>query len=1309
MQIFKTLAIAGTVLLMAAPAVKAQDIEPGQVHQTRVDSIVGQAGKVILIKEYMGSNDIRLSHNGKYVFGASGDDEESASFIYELATGKSIFVPNCVVGEVIDFGNYVTTCSIIRNGVAYEYDTKGLSCSAPIRASENLDVITMYTHIGQPYTMVVFDGNGQLIDTMPHYEQELTSGYGSLLWGLSADGMIGTGKSSLHGAFSNNSPAFWDRSIDKTFSLTDILSARTDGQMNYVSSDGCRMVGERSDIAFYVEYDRTAHAISSTKEIRPEPGYTINLAGCVENNRIIGFDQRESVDVYSRRPWIYLLDEERKIFLDEYISNLYGLDMESQYSMFTPGYLNSKGTVITGTSYEGGAWLPYIIFLNEEQVHPKARALAVRQIRNTVNVDVRWQEAMKGDYTVKEYNIYCDSVLVRTVPATTTENYSYTHTSVEAGPHFYQIQAVYTDGGVSDFTEKVQILVVGAGECLPVREIDANIVYNRTVKLTWGLPTSSISKGGVSDKVKRAENTVMKIAASGKKAAAKYVIEEGLDRVSLFNTNIESASASVRIGDYIYVTDYRNNAFTIFNALSGNRVKTVEVPGLGFVYDITYHDNVIYCVCNTNTVYMVRIDRNDPLELTLSNQLPIAAEGNHIAYIEGQDGGEDMLMLGSYESLLFYKTNWADAGDNVSGIADRFDISGLVISGSAYHNGRVYLANQAAGGSVPLVEVFDFNSGEHLFSSDLSESFPDLVAVADYPSYPITMAGLTIGTLEDGTVTLECMTQPLVSYNYVASVEIESSPDIAGYKVYRNGDLLAGTDDDPLESRHFVEEIFEPGKYVYAIEYVAKNGCKKMSDEADWAEVEIFSTGSCEAPGNVEAKESNKMAIVSWDLPSSTNGLVGFNVYRNGEQIAERLVDDRFIDQSGLEKGKYKYFVEAFYENSCVASDSVEIDITFEGKQMPPSAVRVEYSKETGKETFEHTTSWALPFFEEPLALGYGGISVQSAGFDGTMTMYAAIGWTAEDMGTFDDLWLVGMEFVLGTNVRSWNALVYVDDRQVYNQPINDARQSPHQWVRTYFSKPFQMKQEKEIAVGYMVGLNAANEQVVSFDMGPTVAPGKSDLISPDGETFYSAKASGVDANVSINALVVRQRDLEQASKTNNPQAYIESKVMRVSSAAADLTPIQSYEGSKTTSESYTLKGFNVYRDSKKINENLLTDMSFTENGVEPGEYEYYVGAVYADGEEELSESLFINNQIVANRTGEEACPVVFYPNPVRNSLSVKGEYASLQLVDMTGRVLMDNISNVQNIDMAKLHSGVYFINVTAVNGNVYMVKIIKK
>ncbi|MCH5244817.1 MAG: T9SS type A sorting domain-containing protein, partial [Lentimicrobiaceae bacterium] len=195
-------------------------------------------------------------------------------------------------------------------------------------------------------------------------------------------------------------------------------------------------------------------------------------------------------------------------------------------------------------------------------------------------------------------------------------------------------------------------------------------------------------------------------------------------------------------------------------------------------------------------------------------------------------------------------------------------------------------------------------------------------------------------------------------------------------------------------------------------------------------------------------------------------------------------------------------------------------------------------------------------------------------------------------------------------------------------------------------------------------------------------------------------------ANLLINALVVRKRDLEDAAKSADPKAYIQKKAFVAGAAPmGEVKPIAS--APKTTSESYTLQGFNIYRDEVKLNEELLKTFSFEDHGLEfGGEYMYQVSAVYAD-QEVMSEEVWLSN--VANGAAEAVCPIAVQPNPVQDVLHIDGEYTTLSLIDMTGRVVLSDVRNAKNISMTNFKTGLYFVRIVLTNGEEYITKIVKQ
>lgn len=1271
---------------------------------SEVATIEGKNGTMKIFDVLSGFNDVSLSRNGKFFFGKF---EQSNGFVYDIEADSIVIVEGYGIVEMKDWDNYLTTSFAVVDGKKYElsdivsrYDR--LTFDA---ASEDIRTIKAFCYVGSSYDNVLFETlTGKAIDTLDHkWPDHVGGGFGSMALGMSNDATVLAGRSSAPFALSNFSPVFWDRQLDTCYYIGgEERGINTDGSLYAANNDGSLICGDMGESAVVVKYDRQARSFV-VERIPLAAGCEVSYSFCVsEKGQVLGVDQVSTVDVYSRKAFLYDAKTSEKYDLNEYLSNLYGLEAESVIPLFSAGSISDDGRIIAGFSYRSTAWVPYLIQLDENQTHALVRNLVVKQIRGTANVSLSWNAPLNGQYTLQGYNVYRDSVKVN-AQLIGPDVFTFTDQLVQAGKHDYAVEAVYTDGQTSGFTEEISLLVVSVDGCLPVQEISSEIVYNRTVKLSWGLPSADLAvESKQLPKGRRPENSIYRFAGTGTVSAQpKSYTGDVLDLISVFPTNNLYASAAVRVGDYYYVGQFMSEKILVFNAVTGALLKDVSVEGLSGIYDMAYHDHALYVVNNDQTIRVLSINPDDPFDITMGNQWQTSQPKLvHIAYVENGDG-EDFLATGYYDNVVFCPINPIDPDDVVEGYG-KLDIEGLIICGSEAHNGRLYLADQSATNMSSIV-ILDMESGERIGTTD-AYSFPKVVEAAG--NGPVAAAGLCKSTLDDGTVALQLMVQPSYEYNSIVTVEIESAPGTLGYNVYRNGEKV---NQDLIRARHFSEDVKEAGTYEYVVEYVSDKCSSKSSDVGVSEKVIIYEADDCVAPRELSATESNRQAVLSWtfNAEESEANLVGFNVYRNGQLIEDELLDLKYVD-GGVEKGNtYLYRIEAFYDNSCTASDSVEIDITFEGSAQAPSLVKVDAEK-TGDGTWKATASWDLPYFEEPMALGYCNVPFSAVSLTDFSQAYAMIGWDTASMENFKDLYLIGMEYIIGAEVFSLNGVVFIDNQMVYNEPTSE-RIRVGDWNRLYFSQTFPMQQKMEIAVGYAISYDPENTVGgnIVFDLGPG-KPGYSDLISPDANNWYTLAGNNIDANLCINALVVRKRDLEQSAKMADPMAYLKTKVMRVDQSLA-LTDARPVNAPKTTSESFSLQGFNVYRDGEKLNDEILQGFRFEDSGLKDGEYEYSVGAVYEGSEEMVSDPVYLELTPSGVEGTDEIDGVSIYPNPVSDILYIRGEYRSLAIMDLNGKVVMRDIRNAGSVSFEGFAKGSYFLRFLMEDGQYRVVKIVKR
>ncbi|MDE5609193.1 MAG: fibronectin type III domain-containing protein, partial [Bacteroidales bacterium] len=671
--------------------------------------------------------------------------------------------------------------------------------------------------------------------------------------------------------------------------------------------------------------------------------------------------------------------------------------------------LSSDARIFTGFTV-AGSFYPYVVVLDATQAYAPALDVQATQNLGTANVQVRWNAPLEGDYEVQGYNVYRGQTKVNTTLVPPADRNTFLDADVPVNSrHWYSVEAVYADG-VAPKSDSVSIYVIDPDGCLPVQNIYSNVVYNRTVQLDWDLPSSEtpMSKG--------------------------VIKTEDAYPAGFFQPGVNTLSAAVKVDDYIYTTTI-GGEFTIYDANTHKALKSIEIQGLTAAYDMTYHDGIFWVACNSDQILELARDVKDPLDVSLSRYWSARITNvTHIAYVENKDEsfneGKDYLALGDYESVLFYPVTARRPEQSLPGSGTGFD--NLIIGGSEYHNGKLYITDQSGANGCDLV-TFDMATKEEIHRQNLFENAQIVEYAGGSVSYPL---GLTKTTLSDGTVVLECLMQSNIGANFVVNLEIETSSSVLGYRVYRNNKPVS----DTLRFRHFEEELFEEGTYVYTIEYLDQKGCSINSSVVDVSStVVITPVGECDPPVALKAYESNRIAVLTWD-DKDISGLVSFNVYRNGSLISEpRFLDLKFYDTEAKMNEKYMYVVEAFYSNSCVASDTVEITLNGQGVAEAPAAVNVDgilHDAEDGK--FDVKASWELPFFEEPMPYGYCKHPAYAYSIGDVSEVYCAIGWDADDMAKFDDLYLVGVEFMLGTTqVQNIRTLIYVDDILVHVQPFD--------------------------------------------------------------------------------------------------------------------------------------------------------------------------------------------------------------------------------------------------------------------------------
>jgi len=149
--------------------------------------------------------------------------------------------------------------------------------------------------------------------------------------------------------------------------------------------------------------------------------------------------------------------------------------------------------------------------------------------------------------------------------------------------------------------------------------------------------------------------------------------------------------------------------------------------------------------------------------------------------------------------------------------------------------------------------------------------------------------------------------------------------DFLGYLIYRNDNLIT-TISNP-EILTYIDENLANATYSYYVKAMYNSG---ISEPSNTVEVFVNVMPDLNPPQNLTAEIINDVDVVlNWDIPEpSESDVLGYKLYRNGNEIAEVGSDILTYTDFGLENGVYSYFARTVYaEGLSSNSNTAVVDI----------------------------------------------------------------------------------------------------------------------------------------------------------------------------------------------------------------------------------------------------------------------------------------------------------------------------------------------------------------------------------------------
>ena len=430
-------------------------------------------------------------------------------------------------------------------------------------------------------------------------------------------------------------------------------------------------------------------------------------------------------------------------------------------------------------------------------------------------------------------------------------------------------------------------------------------------------------------------------------------------------------------------------------------------------------------------------------------------------------------------------------------------------------------------------------------------------------------------------------------------------------------------------------------------------------------------------PTELQASVSNNDVHISWTAPGGKGsneklrGLLGYNIYRDGNKINSYVLTNTFYDDNGLSNGTYNYTVTAVYdEGESNAAGPVQATVSA-GLLLPPGNI-------TATNNNEKVSLYWFPAGPSEWIYYHDNSFENSCGS------------TNNDHGT-------AQLFTLPTYPATLKEVrFYTSDIGSYNGPVEvyilsgngiDVLQGPYitngvlnGWVTCNISD---------------VIINEPSFMVATYntdDNGPCVGM---DENSYNGTLYFGHHLQGfVEMGLwGFNYMGSHEVMISTTKDGKIVNEYIKPDTYNTLKGSVILEPVK--PNSRQTKKAKETKGllyYKIYRNGTFIGTSATPNFEDILPGF--GNYNYYVTAYYDQGESSPSNTVTVNwNVGIEENTADK---ISIYPNPATDVIFVDAIeiITDLQILNNRGQIIINrSVGNKQfSLNVSQLTSGIYLL-----------------
>lgn len=628
----------------------------------------------------------------------------------------------------------------------------------------------------------------------------------------------------------------------------------------------------------------------------------------------------------------------------------------------------------------------------------------------------------------------------------------------------------------------------------------------------------------------------------------------------------------------------------------GRFIEQFSIPEMYYkLYDITYDGRYFYGSDWSNRLFQLDFDNRRIVRIiTVKDQPDLRI--THCSYDPDRKG----FWVGTFNTIGFIDMN-GKVLSRFSNISSDISVS---IYGSAYDNVSpggpyLWLSDMTAESSEQIDKVLirQFNTAKRALT-DVKHS------LTDAPGYVLGsqntgqnyVCGIFASTdITPGKLTLlgSLNQMPNLFFRYTLC-ETDKWLDFSP----RHGKLAPGASQDINVNFNALEDAAGDNHSTEAV--LMAN--PEIGDQTVSFKLNVTGEATCPRPQSVKAEAGDACAIISWQKGNGSAKADSYNVYRNDRKVNASPVNGMTFTDQPLVYGEYTYKVTAVYGGKESAkSDSVKVLVKNGAQYYPPVGVAASIN---GNKNVSLT--WESPLFgaDQPATMTWAnGKHADDIGMTDGGIFYAGVKWDAYDIAAYRGKRISSVSVQLVNPVQYIALFIQKDGKQIYKKQYKGDFKFDGTLTAIPVDEDIRILPGHEYMFGFEIKSDAG-VQPLGIDDSKAVLD-KGDLLSIDGEKWFSAAISGIEGNFNINV---------------------------------DLTPTDITEEKPM--------GYNVYRNGVKVNSSLITSQSYDDVLSATGTFAYTVTSVYKNNGES-AESKPVN--VEAYEIKDKTAPHDVYADVERN------------------------------------------------------------